>query len=182
MTTDKVGASERAVAADAAEPVVSALRASIPDAVDADCLDIIEALVSDACAAESPRGVHEGGEYYAERIVRRAIEQGTLALAVPPAGHAAEGEGYPLTRALRSMRHVLSHNLELFSNSRGYITQDKTDGYLAAKVPDWLLRQWIAALTAQAIEARRAETGTGSVHESAVGESQCAQTPSGDNA
>ena len=34
MTTDKVGASGRAVAADAAEPVASALRASIPDAGD----------------------------------------------------------------------------------------------------------------------------------------------------
>jgi hypothetical protein len=58
-------------------------------ALDADGLDIVEALVADACAAERSRGVHEGGEYYAERIIRRALEQGTLALANPPRGMSA---------------------------------------------------------------------------------------------
>lgn len=47
---------------------------------DEDGLDAIEALVADAAAAERPRMVHEGGEYYAERIIRRAIKQGTLRL------------------------------------------------------------------------------------------------------
>jgi hypothetical protein len=35
---------------------------------------------------------------------------------------------------------------------------------------------WLAHLAAQAIEARRAETGTGSVHESAVGEADAPET------
>ena len=81
--------------------------------------------------------------------MRRAIEQGTLALATPPEGHPACGEGDPIARAIRSMRHVLEHDLELFSNRVGYSSPCKTDGYLAAKVPDWLLRQWIAAAEAQ---------------------------------
>ena len=56
-----------------------AIRASHP-MTDNTQSDVVEDIVSDACAAEPPRGVHEGGEYYAERIVRRAIEQGTLTL------------------------------------------------------------------------------------------------------
>jgi hypothetical protein len=55
---------------------------------DEDGLDVIEALVADAAAAEPSRMVHEGGEYYAERIIRRAIAQGNLALAAGAKGNA----------------------------------------------------------------------------------------------
>jgi uncharacterized protein YheU (UPF0270 family) len=52
--------------------------------VDEDGLDRVEALVADAVAAEGVSNVHEGGSYYAERVIKRAIEQGTLSLAWPP--------------------------------------------------------------------------------------------------
>lgn len=55
--------------------------------LDADGLDPIEALVCDASAAEPFQLVHEGGYYYAVRIIRRALEQGTLCL---PAARASE--------------------------------------------------------------------------------------------
>lgn len=113
MTTDNVGASGRAVAADAAEPVVSALRASIPDATD---------LL--ATIRKTVRGW--AGAYERE------------------CGHRVDG------------------------------------AYLAGLANDVAFHLGILE-AAQAIEARRAETGTGSVHESAVPQG-CAQTPSGDNA
>lgn len=50
---------------------------------DEDGLDAIKALVADA-APWPRRMVHEGSEYYAERIIRRAIAQGTLALTRTP--------------------------------------------------------------------------------------------------
>lgn len=56
--------------------------------VDADGLDIIEALVADASAIEGVANVHEGSSYYAERLIRRAIEQGNLAV-TGPANHPA---------------------------------------------------------------------------------------------
>lgn len=46
--------------------------------VDADGLDRVEALVADASAVEGVANVHEGSSYFAERIIRRAIEQGAL--------------------------------------------------------------------------------------------------------
>jgi hypothetical protein len=49
--------------------------------LDDDGLDPIEALVADAAAAEGPGRLHESGSYYAERIIKRAIAQGTLILA-----------------------------------------------------------------------------------------------------
>jgi dsDNA-binding SOS-regulon protein len=57
------------------------LAAWLADNSDEDGLDPIGALVCDAAAAEPSRMVHEGGEYYAERVIRRAIAQGTLVLA-----------------------------------------------------------------------------------------------------
>lgn len=59
------------------------LAAWLADNENEDGLDPIEALVADAAAAEPLRMVHEGGGYYAERIIRRAIAQGTLVLATP---------------------------------------------------------------------------------------------------
>jgi hypothetical protein len=52
--------------------------------LDADGLDQVEGLVADATAAEGVCNVHEGGGYYAERIIRRALEQGTLLLGRDP--------------------------------------------------------------------------------------------------
>jgi len=46
--------------------------------VDADGLDEVERIVCDATAIEGVCNVHEGGGYYAERVIRRAIEQGWL--------------------------------------------------------------------------------------------------------
>lgn len=57
------------------------LAAWLAESEDEDGLDAIQALVCDAAAAEPARMVHEGGEYYAERIIRRAIVQGTIRLA-----------------------------------------------------------------------------------------------------
>jgi hypothetical protein len=56
----------------------------------------------------------------------------------------------------------------------------KMSGYAYAEIPQWVLLQWLGynRMAAQAIEARRAETGTGSVHESAVAK-PCAQPPQG---
>jgi hypothetical protein len=53
------------------------------DELDADGLDRVEALVADASAVEGICNAHEGAGYYAERIIKRAIEQGTLHLASP---------------------------------------------------------------------------------------------------
>jgi hypothetical protein len=51
--------------------------------VDADGLDVIEALVADATAVEGVANVHEGSGYFAERVIRRAVEQGTLVVIGP---------------------------------------------------------------------------------------------------
>ncbi len=58
--------------------------------IDADGNDRIEALVLDATAIEGVANVHEGSGYFAERVIRRAIEQGTLRLGTPPRGHEPE--------------------------------------------------------------------------------------------
>lgn len=49
--------------------------------IDEDGLDEVEAIVADAAAVEGVGQVHEGGSYYAERIIRRAMQQGKLSLA-----------------------------------------------------------------------------------------------------
>lgn len=50
--------------------------------IDCDGLDAVERLCYDAAKAEGVcANVHEGGGYYAERIIRRAIQQGTLIVA-----------------------------------------------------------------------------------------------------
>lgn len=53
---------------------------------------------------------------------------------------------------VRSMQHYLSNKLEGFSNGQSYPPSNpsnKTNGFAAAKVPDWQLRQWIAELSAE---------------------------------
>ena len=62
--------------------------AEVTEAIDEDGLDIIEALVADATAVEGVANVHEGGGYFAERVIRRAIEQGNLRV-TGPASHPA---------------------------------------------------------------------------------------------
>ena len=62
--------------------------AEVTEAIDEDGLDIIEALVADATAVEGVANVHEGGDYFAERVIRRAIEQGNLRVTAP-ASHPA---------------------------------------------------------------------------------------------
>jgi hypothetical protein len=57
------------------------LAAWLADNTDDDGLDPIEALVADAASEEACPMLHEAGEYYAERIIKRAIAQGTLVLA-----------------------------------------------------------------------------------------------------
>ncbi len=49
--------------------------------VDGDGLDGVERACFDASAVEGMSKVHEGCGYYAERIIRRAIQQGNLRLA-----------------------------------------------------------------------------------------------------
>lgn len=53
--------------------------------VDADGLDRVEALVADATAVEGVANVHEGSGYFAERVIRRALQQGSLCLPEQPA-------------------------------------------------------------------------------------------------
>lgn len=60
----------------------------VPELVDADGLDVIEALVADATAVEGVANVHEGGDSFAERVIRRAVEQGTL-IVIGPKNHPA---------------------------------------------------------------------------------------------
>lgn len=52
---------------------------------------------------------------------------------------------------VRSMQHYLDHKLEGFSNGNHYPPSspaNKTNGFVAAKVPDWQLRQWVSELSA----------------------------------
>jgi hypothetical protein len=44
------------------------------------------------------------------------------------------------------MRHYLDNRLEQFFNGSSYLSDNKTNGYHAAKVPDWALRRWLVAL------------------------------------
>ena len=80
-------------------------------------------------------------------------------------------DAIPLRRVASQIRHRLS-DMEFRCNVRSFggDPKAKTGGYVISEVADWQLRQWLAIIEhqAQAIEARRAETGTGSVHESAV--------------
>ncbi len=52
-------------------------------------------------------------------------------------------------RMARELRHYLDHRLEGFSNGVSYppsSPSNKTNGYAAARVPDWQLRQWLMAV------------------------------------
>ncbi len=54
-----------------------------------------------------------------------------------------------LERVARELRHYLDHRLEGFSNGSPHSAPspaDKTNGYAAARVPDWQLRQWLMAV------------------------------------
>jgi hypothetical protein len=64
-------------AADRDIPVTDALRQWMAE-TDVDGLDRIEQIVCDATAVEGVAAVHEGSGYFAERVIRRAIEQGKL--------------------------------------------------------------------------------------------------------
>lgn len=44
----------------------------------------MEGLVANAVAVEGVANVHEGSSYFAERVIRRAIKQGTLKLGRDP--------------------------------------------------------------------------------------------------
>jgi hypothetical protein len=52
--------------------------------LDADGLDQVGGLVADAVAVDGQRLLDEGGGQYAERIIRRALAQGTLVLGRDP--------------------------------------------------------------------------------------------------
>jgi hypothetical protein len=62
-----------------------------------------------------------------------------------------------LDRLAREIRHCLTYRLEGFSNGAAYPPSspaNKTNGYTAAKVADWRLRQWLALVeTAQGMSA-----------------------------
>lgn len=76
-----------------------------------------------------------------------------------------------LRRVASQVRHRLSDMVQRSNVSwPASSPASKTASYVVCEVADWQLRQWLAIIenVAQAIEARRAETGTGSVHESAV--------------
>lgn len=60
--------------------ILQAVAKAIPLEKNADGNDIIETIVMDASADEPFIGVHEGGSYYAERLIRRAILQGKLTI------------------------------------------------------------------------------------------------------
>lgn len=75
--------------------------------IDADGLDEVEALVADAAAVEGVGNVHEGGSYYAERIIRRAIEQGTLSLAMKAKEEPADEHGPQCSDYHRACRQCL---------------------------------------------------------------------------
>lgn len=47
-------------------------------------MDAVERIVHDASEHERHIGVHEGGGYYAERILRRALYRGTIVLGDVP--------------------------------------------------------------------------------------------------
>ena len=54
-----------------------------------------------------------------------------------------------IERMARELRHYLDNRLESFSNGSPYSAPspaDKTNGYAAARVPDWQLRQWLMAV------------------------------------
>ncbi len=76
-----------------------------------------------------------------------------------------------IAAVVRSIQHYLDHKLEGFSNGAVYPPSspaNKTNGYVAAKVPDWQLRQWIRDLAATEVSEGavgfRAITPTGSAH------------------
>lgn len=60
-----------------------------------------------------------------------------------PSTEALKEDG--LARLKREIAHQLAHRLEHFSNGHSY-PPSKTDGFTAAKVADWQLRQWLALI------------------------------------
>ena len=80
---------------------------------------------------------------------------------------------YDLWKLARGIRFHLSTNLVYRSTGR----DPKPNGFSFAEVPEWQLRQWLdlAENNAQAIEARRAETHSGSVADESAVAKPCAQ-------
>lgn len=96
-------------------------------------------------------------------LSRFASSQSSIPSAEDPAND-------PLFR-VRLVKNGVERTLATLLQHRCTTKDPKAGGFNFAEVPDWALRQWHEDLcvAAQAIEARRAETQSGSVHESAVG-------------
>jgi hypothetical protein len=90
-----------------------------------------------------PSPVHE---------LRAVIEAQSAAIEAMRAAQPVEDDAVEaVDSTIRSMKHVLDNSLEPFSNAstwNGSSPSAKTSGYSAAKVADWQLRQWLAAIEA----------------------------------
>lgn len=176
-----------------AEPKVSALRASVPDAGGMREVTDLAGFLSALGTALAPRFEAQDtawathGPAALERCAAAGIELGTYGGNCPVQVEGgfeglrfyfrARGEGWQF--------HVAKSEADIFDNDLFYIERDYGEGPFDAGWMDLhealhFVCAAVAEFRAQGIEARRAETGTGSVHESPVPQ-ECAPTHSENN-